>query len=328
MKWVHRHCLDRWRVDSANPRNFTHCRHCGFAFQLVLQRPPTEGQQQLNERRRRFMRSTISHFIMTVVLVQTALIALAMLIRAIDGQERLVVFFGLPQVEGTPPAGEGDYWNAIRHHKSTYYLSSVLVSLFVVGVIGTFHFCSTCCAASRGPSCDCDPCPHVDPLTSYYCGETCGDCCYFCGRCCEGTECPQCECPTAPAGQCDDCQCGDCRELAAVLAVIAIVVVVALIFVGLIMVMVAITAWLQKSVARYFQLKELRQLTGEYVVQDLSLQQISPQQAERDMEAGPAQMGMPEPTPSAPPVSFGPVTAQTVQMSLTRDLQAVYGYGM
>lgn len=106
------------------------------------------------------------------------------------------------------------------------------------------------------------------------------------------------------------------------------IVIVGIAEVGLNMVMVAITAWLQKSVARYFQLKELRQLTGEYVVQDLSLQQISPQQAERDMEAGPAQMGMPEPTPSAPPVSFGPVTAQTVQMSLTRDLQAVYGYGM
>lgn len=93
-------------------------------------------------------------------------------------------------------------------------------------------------------------------------------------------------------------------------------IMVALIFVGLIIVLVAMTTWLQKAVSRYFQLKELRALTGEYVVQDLSTRFNTPEQQTMDPSAPPAHMVC----------SFAPVTEQEVQVSLSRDLQAVYGY--
>ena len=35
-------------------------------------------------------------------------------LRAIDQKEALVKVFDFPQIDGSPPAGEGDFWNAIK----------------------------------------------------------------------------------------------------------------------------------------------------------------------------------------------------------------------
>lgn len=107
-----------------------------------------------------------------------------------------------------------------------------------------------------------------------------------------------------------------------------VVIIVAFIFVGLVTVFMAIVTWMQKVVQRYMQLFELRQLIGEYVVEDLSQTDIH-----RAWPA-PGQQNMmpsaPPPEPSAPPAemsdSFALVTDFETEQSLKRDLQAVYGY--
>lgn len=340
MKWVHRHCLDRWRADASNPRNFTHCRHCDCAFQMVLRRPPTTDEAQLRERRRRFVRRTVSHFALAAIALQFALCFLAMLIRAIDQKESLVKTFDLRQIEGTPAAGMGDYWNAVLHHKSTYYLAAVLLTLFFVGVGGMISSCKRSCS-TLGVQCgstDCCPCAPNNPMDNYFlfqgmdgacqgCCECTRDCGYFC---CEGAECPGCECPaTCPECACPDTEgssdMGGCMALCLGVLVVAII---AFVIAGLFFAFMAAVVWMQKVVARYMQLSQLRTLTGEYIVKDLS----EARSAGDVLQKPPSQqdiVGLSHDMPSAPyPHQLFSSTSEmepTVIQSLSMDLQAVYG---
>lgn len=350
MKWVHRACLNRWRVDATNPKNFTNCRHCNFKFRLVLQRDPTQDESSVHARKQRFLFKTVSNFIMMCTLLQVALVLLAMGIRLIDPKEELVKLLDFHQVEGTPPAGEGDYWNAIRHHKTTYYVTAVLAALFFTGAVATSIFA---CALCR--RCDCDLHPGrglgSDPLATYFCMRSCGDCCEWCGDCCffcgRSDSCPDCSmdgtclsdcCGT---GNCDNC-CpsssggGDPCSAAAVCLVIVAVVVIAFVLVGLILLFMALVAWLQKVVVRYLQISELRHLAGEYVVEDLSSEHAGAMDVTCNASdtfgldiaeaSAPLQENMDVQNAPAEPSSGGPTTdSHLVYQSLQRDLQAVYG---
>merc|ERR1712157_521206 len=37
MKYVHRHCLDEWRIQSLNPKSLVQCTTCGTRFRLNRQ---------------------------------------------------------------------------------------------------------------------------------------------------------------------------------------------------------------------------------------------------------------------------------------------------
>lgn len=243
MKWVHRRCLDKWRVDASNPRNFTHCRHCDFKFQMVLKRAPTRDAEELRQRRRRFVRRTIANFSKSAFALQAGLCLVALILRAIDQKEALVTFFNLRQIEGTPPAGMGSYWNAVLHHKSTYYLASMLLAFFVVGLSACVGMCRGYWASrhSRGSLdyCPADPCPNDclccphDYWAMRGCQECCNDCCFF-GRDCRCSDCPACECNPSlfcPECECASCACGDAGELGPCAAILLAVLVVAVVLV-------------------------------------------------------------------------------------------------
>merc|ERR1719356_1928359 len=56
-KWIHRECLNRWRVAGSNPMSLTNCCECGFQYHLDLHRIiSTEGE----ERQRQFVRRIAS----------------------------------------------------------------------------------------------------------------------------------------------------------------------------------------------------------------------------------------------------------------------------
>ena len=87
--------------------------------------------------------------------------------------------------------------------------------------------------------------------------------------------------------------------------------------------MAALVAWMQKVAQRYLALKELKVLTGEYIVKDLSEleKQYSLYSNGQDLEQGNVE-------PSAPAhraTMWVPMMPQEVQTNLYRDLQAVYG---
>lgn len=342
MEWVHRRCLDRWRVSATDPRIFTNCRQCDFKFRLVLKRSLTESEDMMRKRKHRFIFQVVSNAVLMALAVQVLLCLVALAIRGIDREEKLVELFHFPQVEESPPAGQGDFWQALRYHKSTYYCAAVLLTLFLTGICKGFAACL------KGCGCSCSNCnqvvPPSDPLNNYLISVGCRDCCQCCGDCC--TMCSECDCPacdcrcpntpgTCGGCNCDTCDCNDCKcdgdagkTFGAFLIVAIVVIVVAFIFVGLVVVFMAIVAWAQKVMQRYMQLFELRQLTGEYVVEDLSHTSLHC----KGHPPLPQNMvpSAPPPEPSAPPsqnMDDSPlVTDPETEQRLLRDLQAVYGY--
>lgn len=139
------------------------------------------------------------------------------------------------------------------------------------------------------------------------------------------------DCCNSGAGECCSCPSGDSGDgVCALFLILIAVVVIAFIVVGLIFVFAAIVTWFQKVFVRYLQISELRQLAGEYVVEDLSGKPpVSEAQAKSDVEnpepSAPPQECMPD-SPSAPPsCSSDVMDPDLVHQSLRRDLQAVYG---
>eukprot|EP00746_Dinoflagellata_sp_MGD_P013795 gnl/MRDRNA2_/MRDRNA2_129950_c0_seq1.p1 gnl/MRDRNA2_/MRDRNA2_129950_c0~~gnl/MRDRNA2_/MRDRNA2_129950_c0_seq1.p1 ORF type:complete len:402 (-),score=49.13 gnl/MRDRNA2_/MRDRNA2_129950_c0_seq1:88-1293(-) len=349
VQWIHRRCLDKWRVSGSNVRAFTHCPQCGFAYIMSLVRAPTEHEQDIRKRRRRLLRHSVRNFVLLSCGIQVALCLLAMLIRAIDQKEVLVTFFNLPWNNKHFHEGDDDFWNSLRHYKSTYYLAACLLSLFVLGVGTTLaaclRGCCGCCPSSVHcplENCHCNNDPFLNYLACRDCGQCCGDCCEFCGRC----DCPDCPSPgtdccprggSAPSGGSDDGR---------VCAVMIAAVVVLFILVGFMLAMATCITWMQNVVQKYYQLRELRLLTGEYLVQDLSKLPLPPSmltasssvlQASAPPQEGPMEevedlsnWAQNNAAPSAPPASLDwavvPMTSSTVQQSLTMDLQAIYGY--
>lgn len=127
--------------------------------------------------------------------------------------------------------------------------------------------------------------------------------------------------------------------------VIVLVVLAFFVLIGAIMVFVAIVVWIQSVVARVMQLRALREMTGEYVVQDLAQQAEQPQSEPQpqptapppsasappaaSLASAPLQQQLitpqPEPQPETTASSSSPVTRSDVQQALMNDLQAVYG---
>lgn len=342
MKWVHRHCLDRWRVDASNPRNFTHCRHCSFKFEMELKSAPTPDEENLRRRRRRFMRRAIAGCCKTAIALQAGLILLALLLRAIDQHEVLVAFFNLKQIEGTPPAGKGTYWDAVLYHKSTYYLVAVLLAFFFAGLSACVGMCRRHCAsdrrhASHGTSAPCPDCFGCNILAMQCCDDCCSVGC---------ADCPACECnPSLFCPECEGsfCVCDDagaCAACAAVLLAVLAIAVVLVILAGLFAALVASVIWLQKVATRYMQLSQLREMTREYIVKDLV--QTGGSQEALEMQAAPSQQHFEEGERVAAAQSFfvdpdGAAAAggaadlaslersRALRQSLLMDMRAVYG---
>jgi len=110
--------------------------------------------------------------------------------------------------------------------------------------------------------------------------------------------------------------------------------VVLIIIAGIFTALVACVLWMQKVMVRYLQLSQLRELTGEYIVQDLA-GQFNTEEEELKMQGLPAQQHFmpvddePERVPAMPIVSVEPnvqgVRSASMRQSLLMDLQAVYG---
>eukprot|EP00929_Paragymnodinium_shiwhaense_P002298 TRINITY_DN10251_c0_g1_i1.p1 TRINITY_DN10251_c0_g1~~TRINITY_DN10251_c0_g1_i1.p1 ORF type:complete len:486 (+),score=94.05 TRINITY_DN10251_c0_g1_i1:69-1526(+) len=405
LKWVHRRCLDRWRVDAKNPHNFTHCRHCNFPFLMVLMRAPTESDENFAARRRRFMGRLVGNFLLVNVAIQIWLIALGLLIRFCDKDEVLVEWTHEPSSIVEP--GQKDFMDRMRAHKATYYLAACFVSLFLVGLSGICwligSYCCGCCGGAAGATAggaaaeaagggarDLPPMAgggrggaahlpvggggggrvhyggggggHLSAYEHWLCARCCMDCCECASDCCFYTcmrsssgggpranaDCQCCSmcgdlckdtCTETCPGDCCNCNgaggdCNGCKDCKEIFAVIALVLIVIIVLAGFIFLIIALVLWINKAILRYYQLFSLRQLTGEYVVQDLStlnLEAFSEGDASAPppaaAAAAPCQQDM---APSAPPPSddhsFHPMSGPRVQQSLAMDLQAVYGF--
>ncbi|CAK8999861.1 3-beta-glucosidase) (Laminarinase) (SacteLam55A) [Durusdinium trenchii] len=292
------------------------------AYLMQLVRAPTEHEQHLRERRRKLLRHAVGTFVLGALLIQLLLILVAIVIRALDPEEGLVDM--MPFFQPKLPDERG-FWMAFRYHKSTYYFASVIFCLAVTGLSVLVFTLIRCCVIPRArpaPTC-CDmccwdPCPYNRGYGGPYVyvhGDTrcCVDCC---NACCPDSRSSNCM-PSSGGGGSSS---GNSNNNAA--AAIALVLIIILALIGIFFLMAALVTWIQKVWARYMALKELQELTGEYIVQDLA--ELEKTIGKVDVEQGTAVPGTgDDEVPSAPPL-WVPMMPQEVQSNLSRDLQAVY----
>eukprot|EP00928_Gymnodinium_smaydae_P029674 TRINITY_DN22283_c0_g1_i2.p1 TRINITY_DN22283_c0_g1~~TRINITY_DN22283_c0_g1_i2.p1 ORF type:complete len:433 (-),score=47.01 TRINITY_DN22283_c0_g1_i2:151-1275(-) len=361
VKWVHRHCLDRWRSTGMGPRRFTNCPNCAFAYLMVLQRAPTETEQDLRQRRRRLLGTAVSHFVLSSIGVQFIIAVVALLLRAFDTNEELVKLLPCRHEHRHSQDDDGSFMSALKYHKSTYYIFSVLL------LLGVFGFCVSCVAVSRActvvsRACTSQPAPSArttaaagvatagvasaapggvedieqpeiyygystSPVDQYLHWRACEDCCLVCSDC--ANTCVRCNDLSSDSLPCGDACCGDDDSCGACVLAAAFILVIAFVCIGIFFALGAFITWLHRVCQRYFQLRELRELAGEYVVQDLSQMKIPAAQSSEatssDQTLSPPMQHELSPSPSAPPALWLPSSEPVVQQSLTRDMQAIYG---
>lgn len=298
-KWIHRECLNQWRAAGHNPRALTNCCECGFQYKLQVCR---ETSDEAESRRRRVRRELASQGLSAFAGVQLVIFCLAALCRACDPQERLVEVWGLPQDDENEP---NSFLESLHHHKTTYYLSGLVLFLLLLGI-------SVCVAScfSFGPSdpsarrygrhardghCDCGF------YDAYLCTRCCGDCGHVCcDGCCDCTCCSSrdCLCPDIGPGHIG----GDCGEAFAVVLVALFVIFV---LIGLFAALIAVVSWAQRAIQRFSQVQEMRVLAKEFVVEDLA--------GPEDLEAAPVSEEMQK------------QDQPTAQRQVTEDLQDLWG---
>ncbi|CAJ1421687.1 unnamed protein product [Effrenium voratum] len=340
-KWVHRKCLDRWRADGRGPRSFTHCPTCHFAYLLALQRAPTELQRDLREKRRAVLRQAAGHFFLAAVCIQLFLCLFAVLLRACDPSERLVALLPFSSPIAAQE-GKASFLDAFRYHKATYYFASCVLSAAMLGLgilVLWLVSCLSCCRRATTPARELNP--HVrrvgdtywefccepildDPQHTYLQARCCSDCCRACCRyngpvgsinhvsldCCD---CSRCMDNAHLGGSSGD----DSNNIGGTVIAIILVVILFLAIIGIFFLMLALVTWIQKVASRYVALQELRELTTEYVVQDLS--NLMPKAVQENSHGFDVESG------SAPPLDWVPRMPQEVRVNLGPDLQAVYG---
>lgn len=144
-KWVHRECLNRWRSMNHNPRAFTHCSECQFEFHLE-QVTRTQPEMQ-----RRFQLRVARDSGLVFLAIQSVIFLTALFLRICDPNEVLVEIIGLRQLPGQDESH--GLWNALEHHKTTYYIAGLLLCLFLLGVTAACVACYDylgCSGGNRG----------------------------------------------------------------------------------------------------------------------------------------------------------------------------------
>lgn len=149
--FVHRTCLNNWRASCTRQEFFLACRECGYEFRLEEINDTDEGgsfvARRLPDQRQRLrgiIGKSIRYFIFCALGLQVLICLVAMLLRLVDTNEKLVRLWNLSQLEGSPPAGARDLITALRYHKLTYYLSAcmlMLACLVFALILGCFFYC-------------------------------------------------------------------------------------------------------------------------------------------------------------------------------------------
>lgn len=304
-RWVHRGCLDRWRACGTHRTAFTTCGVCSFAYSLQLVREEYD-ESQIRHRQRRLVRKLVSKLCLITVLTQVLLVAAAVLIRILDTGGVFLKLFNFPE----QPAwfGRSPLW-IVTYHMNTYYLASLLccgmsVSLLFLLVIWLascgFPICRNSAAFNDS----------VQFVQS------------FCTGCCDG--------PSAAAQSMNSWTCCVVCAMDGEMALIALAVAIAAVLVfAVFVVFAAILMGLQRAVGKVLEVRELRVLASEYIVEDLAECQPPVNFSEQEAFAGVLETtgDLAAPDQEAMDLEAGavPRTSSAVQESLAKDLHALRG---
>jgi len=282
MNWVHRECLDTWRVSATSPENFTNCRNCGFRYEMVVRRSSVEELQQdieRLERQKRFKRDALVLALSAFSLSQVMLFALAASMLAVDPHEGIVVLFNLQE---RAPVGEASFVFSLKHHKASYYLGALALSLLLFGLVLSVRTCIGC-YQGRGTARNQEIRERVRAGCCTCCDTRrdrllCATNSRGCILCCTGCDCGACvgnagEACSLLGADCSGCSglfAGCSGDAAPVLIFCCGMLLLAMVAFGAFYLLFMVIAWCVTKYRTYMQLRELRDLVGEYIVKDLS----------------------------------------------------------
>jgi len=240
-KWIHRSCLNHWRVSGTNPRALTHCCECNFQYELELHRKYSEHAE---ERRNQFLRAILKQSVYVYFGVQLCIVLLGMLVKLCDPDDVLVKFLPFERI-----AKVYGYFPSLQHYALTYYVAGLIVFMVLFGIFMLFLMCGF-----RPPREECHVCADGAELCCMSCCNAmmCQDCAFFgCEACFQGLF----GLATGPE----------------MLLVVAGVLLVAILIVGVFAAIVTVVIVIQRACQQYMRMYEMGVLAEEYMVKDLSL---------------------------------------------------------
>lgn len=251
-RWIHRECLNSWRVRGSNPRALTNCCECGFQYRLVL---CVTGDNDAEDRWRDMLRRLASQTFLGFLALQVAVLVLGLACHAVDRRELLAKLAGVRQDSELEPA---DLLHDLCRHKLVYYCAGIAV---LAAALGCFAAVSWTCSACSGAASE--PIIRRATLDRDLCGcQVCSDCLDVCGHECGGLCCgPGCKCGV-------DCPSSIGAGTQAIHLLLFLLVVGVL--AGFFGAAVALVTSVQKMAQSLAELQERRFLVEEYVVQDLA----------------------------------------------------------
>lgn len=154
-KFVHRACLDEWRAQQGVPLAFTHCSVCRFEYEV------TDAQPEPS-RLMRFRIVVARDTLLLFVVVQTVVALFAIFLHALDRginckqQPKWSVPCNTSFFPDLFPHEWADRTSIAHLSLGPYYVSSLVILLAVLGMVGLFLWCTnrlpqahTVAAASR-----------------------------------------------------------------------------------------------------------------------------------------------------------------------------------
>lgn len=312
-KWVHRECLNRWRVAGLNARAFTHCRECEGAYFFVSK----FGLHDIRRQQCFIVSLLLRNFVLGLLAIQSWLCLVALFCRLADPSMHLVTVFnfkqdGLTATEGVSP---GALWDSLQHHKTTYYSCSILVNLVLVGFIGFIYMCCSWCrndvSSSRRRDC-CDDCFNSCAYSNFY---------FYSPGSLNICKCDNCKCDNCSGGGGDDC-----GGFVVICVVIAAAIVLFFLVLGIFFILIMAVLAVQRFARRLVQVRQLKVLATEYEVQDLSSMPFSQTPVSISIPTVIGHIVEPEPSrPSQKELHLEPFTDPIVQRALTKDLYHIWG---
>ena len=140
-KFVHRSCLDEWRAQQSVPLAFTHCSVCRFEYEV------TDAQPEAS-RLVRFRLAVARDTLLLFATVQTVIALFAVLLHALDRaincrlQPDWTVPCNTSFIPHLFPTDWADRTSVAHLSLGPYYVSSVLILLALLGLMGLLLWCT------------------------------------------------------------------------------------------------------------------------------------------------------------------------------------------
>ena len=175
MKYVHRHCLDNWRMNEPD-RAFAQCTECRYTYHLLSisnSQDPSAAKCFWNPPpRTKFCLFVSRDICIITILIQLVIAGLGSIIMLLDKHQHwdLTHLILNPNSNCHQGAGSDSYttfW--CRHDKiAVYYLFGILTLLAIIGMIGSIIYCRNGCSLHHNNKYDDDDDHHVDEVHESY----------------------------------------------------------------------------------------------------------------------------------------------------------------